>query len=75
MDEHLYDDLIAGTDSFHFKLTDYRYRKVFYSKAGMQYHVDLHAIVDSNNTVKRGHDLAHKLKDTLREQIQNWDMY
>jgi divalent metal cation (Fe/Co/Zn/Cd) transporter len=41
----------------------------------MQYHVDLHAIVDSNNTVKEGHDLAHKLKDTLREQIQNWDMY
>jgi divalent metal cation (Fe/Co/Zn/Cd) transporter len=34
----------------------------------MQYHVDLHAIVDSNNTVKKGHDLAHK-KDTLREQI------
>jgi hypothetical protein len=45
--------MIDETDSFHFKLTDYRYRKCFIRKAGMQYHVDLHAIVDSNNTVKR----------------------
>ena len=43
--------------------------KCFIRKAGMQYHVDLHAIVDSNITVKEGHDLAHKLKDTLREEI------
>ena len=43
--------------------------KCFIRKAGMQYHVDLHATVDSNITVKEGHDLAHKLKDTLREEI------
>lgn len=35
----------------------------------MKYHVDLHAIVDGNSTVKEGHDLAHKLKDTLRTEI------
>jgi divalent metal cation (Fe/Co/Zn/Cd) transporter len=35
----------------------------------MKYHVDLHAIVDATITVKEGHDLAHKLKDTLRSEI------
>ena len=35
----------------------------------MKYHVDLHAIVDAKISVKEGHDLAHKLKDTLRSQI------
>ena len=43
--------------------------KCFIRKAGMQYHVDLHATVDSKISVKEGHDLAHKLKDTLRETI------
>ena len=43
--------------------------KCFIRKAGMQYHVDLHAIVDASITVKEGHDIAHKLKDLLREEI------
>jgi divalent metal cation (Fe/Co/Zn/Cd) transporter len=41
---------------------DYRYRKCFLSVAGMKYHVDLHAIVDGNISVKEGHELAHNLK-------------
>ncbi|WP_130734191.1 cation diffusion facilitator family transporter [Flavobacterium sp. J27] len=70
MDEHRYQDLeqniriisltvegILGTE------------KCFIRKAGMKYHVDLHAIVDANISVKEGHDLAHKLKDTLRNEI------
>jgi divalent metal cation (Fe/Co/Zn/Cd) transporter len=35
----------------------------------MKYHVDLHAVVDATISVKEGHDLAHLLKDTLREKI------
>jgi divalent metal cation (Fe/Co/Zn/Cd) transporter len=35
----------------------------------MRYHVDLHAIVSAKISVKEGHDLAHKLKDTLRGEI------
>jgi divalent metal cation (Fe/Co/Zn/Cd) transporter len=35
----------------------------------MKYHVDLHAIVDANITVKEGHEIAHDLKDTLRKEI------
>ena len=38
-------------------------------KAGMKYHVELHATVNANISVKEGHNLAHLLKDTLRENI------
>ncbi len=70
MDEHLYDDLIAQIRLVSLQVEGIiDTEKCFIRKAGMQYHVDLHAIVDSNSTVKEGHDLAHKLKDTLREQI------
>ncbi|WPO79288.1 cation diffusion facilitator family transporter [Flavobacterium sp. KACC 22761] len=70
MDENLHEDLveeirvkallvpgILGTE------------KCFIRKAGMKYHVDLHAIVSAKISVKEGHDLAHLLKDTLRKEI------
>ena len=70
MDEHLYDDLIEQIRIVSLQVDGIiDTEKCFIRKAGMQYHVDLHAIVDSNSTVKEGHDLAHKLKDTLREEI------
>lgn len=43
--------------------------KCFIRKAGLKYHVDLHAVVGSELTVKQGHDIAHSLKDTLRRQL------
>jgi cation diffusion facilitator family transporter len=43
--------------------------KCFIRKAGMKYHVDLHAHVDGKLTVRQGHDIAHELKDTLRREI------
>lgn len=43
--------------------------KCFIRKAGMTYHVDLHAHVRGDLTVTEGHDIAHKLKDRLREEI------
>lgn len=71
MDEHLYDDLVAEIR----KISNHvegviDTEKCFIRKAGMKYHVDLHAVVDANISVKEGHDIAHKLKDTLREEIQ-----
>lgn len=70
MDEHLYDDLIDQIRMISHQVDGIiDTEKCFIRKAGMQYHVDLHAIVDSNITVKEGHDLAHKLKDILREKI------
>lgn len=69
MDEHFYHDLVdeireiskgvegvIGTE------------KCFIRKSGLVYHVDLHIIVNGNISVKEGHDIAHKLKDTLREK-------
>ena len=70
MDEHLYDDLIVQIRAVSLQVDGIiDTEKCFIRKAGMQYHVDLHATVDSTITVKEGHDLAHKLKDTLRERI------
>ncbi len=70
MDEHLYDDVIQkirlvaknvngiiGTE------------KCLIRKTGMKYHVDLHAIVDANLTVKEGHHIAHNLKNELKKEM------
>lgn len=70
MDEHLYDDLVIAIRSVSLEVEGIiNTEKCFIRKAGMKYHVDLHAIVDSTISVKEGHDLAHKLKDTLREKL------
>jgi cation diffusion facilitator family transporter len=70
MDEHVYDDLIdeirkvsKGVEG----IIDTE--KCFIRKTGMRYHVDLHAVVDGTISVWEGHELAHKLKDTLRSQL------
>jgi cation diffusion facilitator family transporter len=70
MDEHVYDDLIleireiahsvegvAGTE------------KCYIRKAGLKYHVDLHASVDASITVREGHHIAHQLIDTLKDRL------
>lgn len=70
MDEHLYDDLILEIREVSQKVKGViDTEKCFIRKAGMKYHVDLHATVDANITVKEGHDIAHLLKDTLRAKI------
>lgn len=38
-------------------------------KSGFQYFIDLHATVDGNLSVKKGHDIAHQLKDALQKEI------
>ena len=70
MDEHRFDDLVENIRQESLKVEGIiGTEKCFIRKAGMKYHVDLHAIVDANISVKEGHDLAHKLKDTLRSEI------
>ncbi|WP_375324160.1 cation diffusion facilitator family transporter [Flagellimonas sp. GZD32] len=72
MDEHQYDDLI---DEIRIKALEVEgvlgTEKCFIRKSGMQFHVDLHAIVDGNITVEKGHWIAHELKDHLRKEIPN----
>ncbi len=70
MDENLHEDLIAEIRKVALTVDGIlATEKCFVRKAGMKYHVDLHAVVDATITVKRGHDISHKLKDTLRAQI------
>ncbi len=45
--------------------------KCFIRKAGTKYHIDLHAVVDGNISVTKGHELSHKLKDALIENLPN----
>ncbi len=72
MDEHLYDDLLEEIREESIKVKGVvETEKCFIRKAGMKYHVDLHAIVDGEISVKEGHDIAHKLKDYLQNEIPN----
>lgn len=70
MDEHLYDELVEEIRAVSLTVPGViDTEKCFIRKAGMQYHVDLHARVEGTITVREGHDIAHDLKDTLRAQI------
>lgn len=70
MDEHLYDDLVEDIRKVSLTVDGIvGTEKCFIRKAGMKYHVDLHATVDANITVKHGHEIVHKLKDTLQNDL------
>lgn len=70
MDEHVYDDLVKEIKEISLTVNGViDTEKCFIRKAGLKYHVDLHATVKGDLTVKQGHDIAHLLKDTLREKL------
>jgi cation diffusion facilitator family transporter len=70
MDENLYDDLVEDIRKVSLTVDGIvATEKCFIRKAGMKYLVDLHATVDANITVKHGHEIAHNLKDILRNEI------
>lgn len=45
--------------------------KLYIRKVGMKYHADLHAMVEGDISVRKGHDISHELKDALLEKIPN----
>jgi cation diffusion facilitator family transporter len=70
MDEQLYDDLIIEIRAKSMQVPGVLgTEKCFIRKAGMKFHVDLHAIVNGEISVTAGHDISHKLKDYLRKEI------
>lgn len=74
MDEHFYDDLIIEIKEKSIAVKGViEIEKCFIRKSGMQYHVDLHAIVDGELSVKKGHEIAHHLKDYLQQEIPTLD--
>lgn len=72
MDEQRYDDIIAEVRKFSTQVPGVlATEKCMLRKTGMKYHVDLHAIVDAEISVKEGHRIAHELQDYLKEHISN----
>lgn len=70
MDEHLNEDLIKEIRIHSVEVNGILgTEKCFIRKAGMQYHVELHAMVNGKISVNEGHTLAHQLKDHLRNTI------
>ena len=67
MDEHLYDGLVTQIrDIGHTVDGILGTEKCFVRKAGMNYLVELHAMVDGKMSVEQGHALAHKLQNEIQ---------
>ncbi len=72
MDEHVYGELQEEIRQVAVSVKGiHDTEKCFIRKAGLTYHVDLHAVVDGTISVTEGHRLAHVLKDTLLRRIPN----
>ncbi len=70
MDENLYGELIEKIRAVSLKVDGViGTEKCFIRKAGMTYHVDLHATVDATISVRAGHEISHKLKDKLKQEM------
>ncbi|MDO3694771.1 cation diffusion facilitator family transporter [Wenyingzhuangia sp. chi5] len=72
MDEHRYDDLIEEIRKVSETVPGIMgTEKCFIRKAGMHHHVDLHARVNGEISVTKGHEISHLLKDTLHQKVPN----
>ncbi len=70
MDEHFYDDLIFDIRRTAGNVVGViATEKCNVRKFGLKYHIDLHATVDANITVKEGHDIAHNLTKELKDKL------
>lgn len=70
MDENLYMDLVEEVKTKSLQVEGVRAtEKCYIRKIGMEYIIDLHAVVDSTLSVREGHDIAHELKDYLIAHI------
>lgn len=68
MDEHQYEDMIAEIRKIAITVDGVLdTEKCYIRKVGINYFVDLHASVDGNISVRKGHDISHRLKDKLQE--------
>ncbi|MCH5686858.1 hypothetical protein LWM68_22890 [Niabella sp. W65] len=76
MDEHVYDDLVDEIRAKSMQVQGVMAtEKCFVRKSGMRYHVDLHAIVNGSISVREGHDIAHRLKDYLKNKYPIWAIF
>lgn len=72
MDENLYEDMVELIRQRSLEVTGVMATdKCFVRKIGMEYIVDLHAVVNPDLSVKEGHDIAHAIKDHLILSLSN----
>jgi cation diffusion facilitator family transporter len=70
MDEHLFEDVeltirkVGKTVEGVIEI-----EKCFIRKVGMNYHIDIHVVVDGRITVEDGHFIAHELKNELIKSV------
>ena len=70
MDEHQYEEMDQRIREISLKVDGIlATEKCHIRKAGMEYHVDLHAIVRGSLSVRKGHDLAHELQNEIKREI------
>ncbi len=70
LDEHLYDDMVAEIRTVSERVEGViDTEKCFVRKTGMTFLVDLHLTVDGAISVSRGHDIAHAVKDAIRDAL------
>jgi cation diffusion facilitator family transporter len=70
MDENTHQELIVEIRTLSLEVDGIvGTEKCLIRKTGMWYHVDLHAIVSGEITVRQGHQLAHRLKDHLQNSL------
>jgi cation diffusion facilitator family transporter len=70
MDEHQYEEMDERIREVSLKVEGIlATEKCHIRKAGMEYHVDLHAIVRGSLSVRKGHDLAHELQNEIKREI------
>jgi len=70
MDENTYEDIIKQVRAVATTVDGViDTEKCYVRKSGVYYYIDLHATVDGNATVKKGHDISHRLKDALQSNL------
>ncbi len=70
MDKDVYPDMVSDICEFSKTIEGViNTEKCHIRKTGMTFYIDLHIIVDKNITVKEGHDIAHNLKNRLKEKM------
>lgn len=70
MNENVYDDLVEEIRKIAVTVKGISgTEKCFIRKAGMNYLVELHAIVNGKISVEEGHYLAHKLQDDIQKNL------
>lgn len=70
MDEHLYDDLVTEIREVAHTVEGIQgTEKCFVRKAGMNYLIELHAMVDGKISVEEGHVLAHRLQNEIQRRL------